>query len=177
MSLSLYDVSVPVFLRAFDAMSAFLEKGRAFADAQGIAHSELLEARLAPDMAPLTAQVQRASDAARLAAARVGQLEAPAMPDEEVSLDDLQARIAATAAFLKSVPPQSMDGREQAEVVLTFPTGSMTFTARDYMLGFALPNFFFHVTTAYALLRHKGVPVGKMDFLGGRRGPSVRIGK
>jgi hypothetical protein len=166
MSLSLYDVSVPVFLRGFEAMSAFLEKGRTYADGNGIAHAELLEARLAPDMAPLTAQIQRASDSARLCAARVGQLDAPAMPDEEVSFDDLQARIAATVAFLKSVPPQSMDGRDEAEVVLTFPNGSMTFTARDYVLGFALPNFFFHVTTAYALLRHKGVPVGKMDFLG-----------
>ena len=168
MSLSLYDVTVPVFIRAFGNLSENLEKGRAFADENSIPHAELLEARLFPDMAPLTAQIQRASDAAKLAAVRVGQVETVAMADNETSFDELQARIAATVAFLKSVPADSMDGREQAEVVVITPSNSMTFTARDYVLGFAIPNFFFHVTAAYALLRHKGVPLGKLDFLGKR---------
>lgn len=168
MSLSLYEVTVPVFIRAFGNLSENLEKGRAFADGNNLAHAELLEARLFPDMAPLTAQIQRASDAAKLAAVRVGQVETVAMADNETSFDELQARIAATVAFLKSVPSDSMDGREQAEVVVTTPSNSLTFTARDYVLGFAIPNFFFHVTTAYALLRHKGVPLGKLDFLGRR---------
>ncbi|WP_157216459.1 DUF1993 domain-containing protein [Flavisphingomonas formosensis] len=166
MSLSLYDVSVPAFLPAFDAMSAFLEKGRAFADAQGLPHAELLDARLIGDMAPLTAQVQRASDTAKFTVVRVGQVENMAIPDEEASFDDLQTRIARTVAFLKAAPATCMDGREEAEVVLTTPNGAIPFTGRSYVLGFALPNFYFHVTTAYALLRHKGVPVGKMDFLG-----------
>jgi hypothetical protein len=168
MSLSLYDVSVPVFIRTFGNLSEILEKGRAFADEKDMPHGELLDARLSPDMAPLTAQVQRASDAAKFTAARVAQVEAVAMADSETSFDELQARIAATVAFLKSVPAHSMDGREEAEVVLTTPNHSMTFTAKDYVLGFAIPNFFFHVTTAYALLRHKGVLLGKLDFVGRR---------
>jgi hypothetical protein len=167
MSLSLYDVSVPAFLRAFRALSAILEKGRAFADETGLPHSALLEARLIDDMGPLTMQIQRASDAAKGAVVRVGQVESVAMADEEVSFDDLQARIAKTVDFLKAVPSDSMDGREQAEVTLPLPTGELTFTGKDYILGFALPNFYFHVTTAYDILRHKGVPIGKRDFLGG----------
>ncbi|WP_159587874.1 DUF1993 domain-containing protein [Chelativorans xinjiangense] len=166
MSLSLYDVSVPVFLSAFGNLSKILEKGRAFADEKGMAHAELLEARLFPDMAPLTAQIQRASDTAKFTAMRVGQVENVAMEDNETSFDELQTRIAATVAFLKAVPAHSMDGREEAEVVLKTGQGSMTFTARNYVLGFAIPNFYFHVTTAYALLRHKGVPLGKMDYIG-----------
>ncbi|GGA78136.1 hypothetical protein GCM10011491_01650 [Brucella endophytica] len=166
MPLSLYDISVPVFLRAFANLSEILEKGRAFADEKGIPHAELLEARLFPDMAPLTAQIQRASDTAKFAAVRVGQVPNVPMEDNEASFDDLQARINATVALLKEVPPHSMDGREEAEVELRSGETTRTFTARDYVLGFAIPNFFFHVTTAYAILRHKGVPIGKMDYLG-----------
>ena len=166
MPLSLYDVSVPVFIRSFGSMSAFLEKGRAYADENGMPHETLLEARLYPDMGPPTSQIQRASDSAKLAAVRVGQVANVPMADEEKSFDDLQRRIAATVDFLKTVPSDSMDGREDAEVVLTTRAGETKFTARDYLLGFALPNFFFHVTTAYALLRSNGVPVGKMDYIG-----------
>ncbi|KXF79483.1 hypothetical protein ATN84_01990 [Paramesorhizobium deserti] len=166
MSLSLYDVSVPVFLRAFANLTEILEKGRAFADEKAMPHAELLEARLFPDMAPLTAQIQRASDTAKFVPVRVGGVENVAMEDDEASFDDLQARIAKTVAFLKAVPADAMDGREAAEVELRTGQGAKTFTARDYVLGFAIPNFFFHVTTAYALLRHKGVPIGKMDYIG-----------
>lgn len=166
MTLSLYDVSVPVFIRAFGNMSDFLEKGQAFADEKDIAHADLLEARLFSDMAPLTTQIQRASDTAKLVAVRVGERDNVAMEDDEASFDDLQARIAATIAFLKTVPPESMEGRDEAEVEIRTPKVTMNFTARHYILHFALPNFFFHVTTAYALLRHKGVPLGKMDFIG-----------
>ncbi|PYE90431.1 DUF1993 domain-containing protein [Phyllobacterium leguminum] len=166
MSLSLYDITVPVFLRAFANLSEILEKGRAFAEEKGIPHADLLEARLFPDMAPLTAQIQRASDTAKFAAVRVAQVETVSMEDSEVSFDDLQARIAKTVAFLKAVPAHAMDGREEAEVELRTSQGSKTFTARDYVLGFAIPNFYFHVTTAYDILRHKGVPLGKLDYLG-----------
>ncbi|MEO4001675.1 DUF1993 domain-containing protein [Mesorhizobium sp. CAU 1732] len=168
MPLSLYDISIPVFIRGFGNLSRNLDKGRAFADERGVAHSQLLEARLFEDMTPLTAQIQRASDTARFAATRVGLVEAAGMPDEETSFDDLQERIRATVAYLKTVPADSMDGREAAEVVVTTRAGSVSFTAKDYLLDFALPNFFFHATTAYDILRHKGVPLGKMDFLGPR---------
>ena len=165
MALSLYEISIPVFLRGFANLSAILEKGRAFVDEKGIPHSKLLEARLFDDMLPLTGQIQRASDAAKLASVRVAQVATVAMEDNEASFDELQARIAATVKFLKGVPQEAMDGREEAEVVLPLRSGSLTFTARDYMLAFAIPNFFFHVTTAYGILRHNGVPLGKMDYL------------
>lgn len=167
MSLSLYDVSIPVFIRTLENMSKFLEKGRTFADQKDIPHTGLLEARLYDDMAPLTSQVQRASDAAKLTAARMSQLDAPKMEDNESSFDELQARIAATIAFLQTVPADSMDGREDAEIILPTPSRSIRFRGKAYVLEFAIPNFFFHVTTAYALLRMKGVPVGKLDYLGG----------
>jgi uncharacterized protein len=166
MPLSLYDVTVPVFLKAFQNLSEILEKGRAFADEKGMPHAELLEARLFPDMAPLTAQIQRASDTAKFAVVRVGQVENLPMEDKEVSFDDLQARIAATVAFLRAAPAGAMDGREEAEVEVRSSQGATTYTARNYVLSFAIPNFFFHVTTAYDILRHKGVPVGKRDYLG-----------
>ncbi|MDB5738541.1 MAG: hypothetical protein JWO65_2209 [Sphingomonas bacterium] len=168
MPISLYDASVPAFIRSLTALSVILEKGRAFADEKGIPHATLLEARLIEDMAPLTAQIQRASDSAKGTAVRVGQVENVAMADDETSFDDLQARIAKTIAFLNTVPANSMDGREDAEVILTTPNGSMPFTGQSYVLGFALPNFYFHVTTAYGLLRRAGVPLGKLDYLGGR---------
>lgn len=167
MATELYDVSVPAFLRGFAAMAAFLDKGRAWADENGVPHAELLNARIYEDMAPLTSQIQRVSDGAKLAVARLAQVEAPAMPDTEASFDELQARIAATVDFIKSVPREKIDGREDAEIVLKLPSTELKFTGRSYVSGFALPNFYFHVTTAYALLRMKGVPVGKRDYLGG----------
>ncbi|MBW6423687.1 DUF1993 domain-containing protein [Rhizobium sp. XQZ8] len=166
MSLSLYDITVPVFLRNFANLTEILKKGEAFADEKGIAHKELLEARLIDDMYPLTGQIQRASDTAKFAAVRIGQVEGVPMADEEATFADLHARIEKTVAFLNTIDPQSMEGREEAEVVLTTRNGSRTFTGTSYALNFALPNFYFHVTTAYAILRHKGVPVGKPDYLG-----------
>ena len=167
MATELYDLSVPAFLRGFRALAAVLEKAQAHADAQGIAHEQLLTARLYEDMAPLTGQVQRASDAAKFAAARLGGVEAPSMPDTEASFAELQERIARTAAFLQSVPVQAINGREDADVELKTPKRSFQFKGLGYLQTFALPNFYFHVTTAYAILRHKGVPLGKMDYLGG----------
>lgn len=166
MSLSLYQVSIPAFIRGLQSLSAILEKGRAFANEHDMPHTALLDARLFEDMAPLTAQIQRASDAAKFTAARMGRIEAPIFKDEEKSFDDLQARIAATMAFLETVPSDAMDGREDAEIVLPTPGGSYAFKGSSYVLDFALPNFYFHVTTAYDLLRHKGVPIGKRDYLG-----------
>lgn len=163
---SLYDISIPPFIKTLEAMAAFLEKGRAHAQAQGWDESELTEARLYPDMGPLTAQIQRATDTAKFVAVRVGGVENKPFPDEEKSFDDLAARIAATIDFIKAAPREGFDGKEEAEIILTTPTRSVTFTGRDYLVNFVIPNFYFHVTTAYAILRMKGVPVGKLDYLG-----------
>jgi hypothetical protein len=167
MTTQLYDLTVPIFLRGFHAMSGFLAKGEAWAAEQGMDPAELLTARLFEDMAPLTGQVQRVSDGTKFCLVRLGGVENVAMPDEEASFADLQERIAKTVAFLKSVPREAVDGKEDAKIELKLPNRTLEFTGSSYVLGFALPNFYFHVTTAYAILRHKGVPVGKMDFLGG----------
>lgn len=168
MPLSLYDVTVPAFLRAFANLSDHLEKARAFADAQSIDHDSLISARLYPDMLPLSGQVQRASDTAKFVPVRLGGPQAPAMPDTEKTFEELQARIAATVGYLKSVPTDAFDAQEDREVVLKFRDRSVTFTGRSYVLVFALPNFYFHATTAYDILRHKGVVLGKADFIGSR---------
>jgi uncharacterized protein len=167
MASELFDLTVPVFRRGFAAMAAFLDKGRAHADATGMSHSELLEGRLHADMKPLPYQVQRASDAAKFVAVRLGQVENLPMEDEEASFADLQDRIARTVAFLDGVPAAAINGREEATIVIKLPNRSFEMNGRDYVLGFAMPNFYFHLTAAYAILRHKGVPLGKMDFLGG----------
>lgn len=164
--LSLYDVSVPLFLRALRNLDAILDQGAAWAAEQGRPESVLTEARLIEDMQPLTAQVQRASDAAKFVCARIGGIEVPAMADDEQTIAELKARIAKTIAVLDGVPRDAFDGKEDVPVELKTRRATMLFTARSYLLDFALPNFFFHVTTAYALLRQAGVPIGKMDYIG-----------
>ena len=164
---SLYEITIPPFRRALSNLSKNIEKGRAFADEKGIAHEDLLGARLYPDMLPLTGQVQRASDTSRFVAVRVGGVAPKPMADEEKSFDDLLARVAATRDFLKAVPPASFDGKDDIEVKFRAGPRELSFAGSTYILGFAIPNFYFHVTTAYAILRHKGVPLGKLDFLGG----------
>lgn len=164
---TLYQITVPVFLRALGNMSKHLEKARDYTDENGIAHDEITGARLYADMHPLTAQVQRASDTSKFVVSRVGGLQAPSMADNEKTFDDLQARIAATRDFLKTVPADAFDGKEGNPVSMKFGPRSIEFpTANDYVLIFALPNFWFHATTTYDILRHKGVPVGKLDFIG-----------
>jgi hypothetical protein len=167
MPVSLYDISVPVFIRGLQNLGAVLEKGRAFAKEKGIGDEELAAARLYPDMFPLTGQIQRASDTARFAAVRVAGVEALAMADEEKNFDDMQARIRATVDYLKKVVAKAFDGTEDREVVMKMRTGELRFTGTSYILQFALPNFFFHVTTAYDILRNRGVPLSKGDFLRG----------
>jgi hypothetical protein len=164
--LSLYDVSVPPFIRALKNMDAFLDKGAAWFTEAGRPESELTGARLVADMHPLTAQIQRASDSAKLLAVRVGGVENVPMPDEEVTIADLKARIAKTIAVLEATPRAGFDGKEDAAIEVKTPNRTMVFTGRDYVLGFAIPNFYFHISIAYALLRKEGVPVGKMDYLG-----------
>lgn len=160
---SLYATTIPGFLHSLSALSKILEKGRAFADEQGIAHEELVGARLAADMLPLAGQVQRASDTARFVAVRVGGIEPKPMADEEKTFADLQQRITATQDYLKAVPADSFDGKEEIEV----KAAGQVFNGLTYVTFFAVPNFYFHVTTAYDILRHKGVAVGKRDYLAG----------
>ncbi|MEI9994543.1 MAG: DUF1993 domain-containing protein [Rhizomicrobium sp.] len=167
MAYSIYDASIPVMIRALTNLSKILDKAVAQAKGEDKPLSDLLEAKLAADMRPFTFQIQSASDAAKGCAARLAGIAAPAMPDTETSFAELHARLAKTIDFLKSVTPEQLAGAEDREVVLKFPQGEMKFTGRDFLANFALPNFFFHVTTAYALLRHKGIAIGKMDFLGG----------
>ena len=167
MSLSLYDASIPVYLHMLRNLAALLDKAEAHAKGNGTALSELTEARLAPDMHSLIGQVQLASDAAKGGAARLSGQTPPSMPDTETSLDDLKARIAKTIAFVETITPEQVNGNEDRIIELPTPSRTLTFTAKDFVLKFSLPNFFFHVTTAYGLLRHKGAPIGKLDFLAG----------
>lgn len=164
MSFSIHQASAPVFIRALTNLSTMMDK----ALAEGGDEATLLAARLAPDMHPFPRQIQMASDSAKGAIARLAGVEVPSMPDTETTFAELKARIAATVAFIQGVDAAGFDGAEDREIVLKFPQGEMTFTGGDYLTGFALPNFYFHLTIAYALLRASGAPIGKMDFLGGR---------
>ena len=166
MQLFLYEASIPVLIAGLRHTASFLERGRAHADQAGVDHAAMLGARLAPDMMSLTEQVQRASDTSKGAAVRVGGVENVPMPDTETSFAELQQRIAATIAVLEAVPADAVNAHVDAEVILRTPGGERRFTGRSYILEFVLPNFFFHVTTAYDLLRHQGVPLGKRHYLG-----------
>lgn len=166
MPLSMYDVTVPVLTRALGNLDALLTKGEEHAAAQGLDLSELTTARLAPDMFPLTGQVQSASDSAKFAVARLTGTEAPSFADTETTFDELHQRIANTLAFIASVDPAAFEGSETRAIVTRSRRGERHFVGQSYLLTFALPNFFFHITTAYDILRHKGVPVGKSDYLG-----------
>ncbi|MBY0239981.1 MAG: DUF1993 domain-containing protein [Burkholderiaceae bacterium] len=166
MSLTMFQVSVPAFLRALSVLSALLDKGEEHAAAHGIVPDVLLGARLAEDMMPLTAQIQRVSDTAKFCVARLCGIDAPTFDDDEASFQQLRERIASTVAFIKSVNDQQFAGSEARDITLTFGAFSQTFTGQDYLLTFVLPNFYFHVTTAYDILRAQGVKIGKLDYLG-----------
>jgi hypothetical protein len=167
LSLSLYDASIPVYVRMLQNLAGFLDKAEAYATEKGVELSMLAEAKLAPDMGSFVRQVQFASDAAKGGAARLAQIDPPSFPDVETTFPELKDRIARTIAFVESVKPEQVNGGEEREIVMKFPQGSMTFTGQNFLLQFSLPNFLFHVTTAYAILRSQGVPLSKMDFLAG----------
>jgi hypothetical protein len=169
MSLALYDVSIPLYINGLQNLLAIIDKSRAHA---GEAIEGWLEARLIADMHPLARQIQMVSDAAKGGAARLAGQEPPSMPDTETTLDDLRARLEKTLAFVESIRPDQVNGREGETVELKFPNGSMSFTAKDFLLNFSLPNFYFHLVTTYGLLRKEGAPIGKMDFLAGARQPA-----
>ena len=167
MSLSLYDASIPMFIRTLKNLSSFLDKAEAHAAAGGNPLSNYLDARLAPDMHAFPRQIQMASDAAKGGAARLAGVTAPSMPDTETTFPELKERIAKTVAFLETITPDQVNNRAGATIELPLPGRTMTFTAPDFLLNFSQQNFMFHVTMAYALLRMTGVPLGKMDFLAG----------
>lgn len=164
MATELYDLTVPVFTRGLTNLSKLLDKAVAHAgpDAEG-----LLQRRLIDDMHPLVKQVQIATDSAKLCVARLSGVEAPVMEDTETTIDELKARIQATLDYIASVPRETIDGQEAKDVVLKFPGGEWPFKGIAYVIGFAQPNFYFHLTTAYGLLRQAGVPLSKRDYIGG----------
>ena len=161
MSFTVYDASVPVFVNTLKNMRAWLDKAASEGDT-----AALVQARLVEDMKPLTAQYQFASDSAKNAIARLAGIEPPAMPDTETTFAELQQRCDKTIAFIEGVDPRALAGSEDREVTIKFPGGmGYRFTGGDYLRRFALPNFYFHATMAYAILRAQGVSLGKPDYL------------
>ena len=168
MAISLYTATVPVFQQMLRNLSHILDKGEQHALARKIDPAVLTTYRLAPDMLPFTRQVLIACDAAKNGTARVSGVEAPRFEDKEATFPELKQRIQKTLDYLATVPPEALDGQEDKEV--TFPVGpdkTRTMKAQAYLTTWSLPNLFFHVTTAYAILRHNGVELGKADYLAG----------
>lgn len=167
MTISLYAASVPVFKQMLNSMASVLTKADAHAAAKKIEPAALLQARLYPDMFALIQQVQIAADFARGVSARLAGMEVPVVESNQQTFADLQALIASTLAFLDTIPATSIDGQEGREIVLRPGTPKeRKFAGQAYLLNYALPQFFFHVTTAYAILRHNGLDVGKRDYMG-----------
>lgn len=170
MTMSMYAASVPVMKHMLGNLAHILDKGAAHAEARKFDPANLLNYRLAPDMLPFTKQIQIACDAAKLAVSRISGVEAPKFEDTEASFPELKARIQKTLDFIAGVPAGKLDGTEDKEI--TIPVGresKRTMTAQAYLTTWALPNMFFHITTAYAILRHNGVELGKSDYLAGAR--------
>ena len=166
MTISMYQASVPCFVRTLGNLSAILDKAQAHVDAKKLDATALTSYRLYPDMLPMTRQVQIACDAAKGLVARLSGLENPVHEDTEKTLVELQARIAKTLAFVQSVTPAQLDGTEEKDIVVKRGDTETHYKGMQYLLGNALPNFYFHVTTAYNILRHNGVEIGKRDYLG-----------
>lgn len=166
MTCGLYAVSIPVFTRMLGNLSKLLDKAAADAEARKFEPSVLLESRLYPDMFPLVRQVQLACDFAKGAAARLAGVPVPAFPDEERTIAELQERIAAVIAFVGGVSKDEVDASVDRDVTIKMRDRSVELKGLDYLNHMAMPNFYFHVTTAYAILRHNGVVVGKRDFVG-----------
>ena len=166
MALSMYQASIPVFQHTLTALAAILDKVQAHAAAKKIDPSVLLGTRLAPDMFPLSRQVQIACDFAKGAGARLAGIAVPSYEDSEKSIPELKARIAKTQAFLATLTPAQIDGSETRGFKMKVGPQEMDFVGQPYLLSFALPNFYFHATIVYAILRANGVDVGKFDFLG-----------
>ena len=166
MSFGMYQASVPAFLTMLKNLTAILDKAEAFAADREIDPQVLLNWRLAPDMFPLTRQVQIAADFAKGTAARLAGKEVPKYADDETSFAELKARIAKTVKFVEGLAPKDFDGSESRDISLTVGAQELHFKGEPYLVHFALPNFYFHATTAYGILRRCGVEIGKRDFIG-----------
>ena len=166
MPITMYQASAPRFANTLRNLSAILDKAAAHAEAKKLDPLVLTQARLFPDMFPLTRQVQIACDSAKAAVARLAGIEAPKNEDTEQTFAELKARIAKTLEFVESVKASQIDGSEEKEIALKFRGQDVKFKGLQYLLGQAYPNFFFHVTTAYDILRHSGVELGKRDYIG-----------
>jgi uncharacterized protein len=167
MSLSMYQASVPVLLRNLNNLSAILKKAEAHAALKKIELDVFANARLAPDMYPMYKQIQITTDVSKGGAARLAGVEVPSYPDTERTIPELQARITKTIDFIKSLKANQIDGSEERTINLKVGGQDLSFPGQAYLLHFVLPNIFFHVSIAYAILRHNGVELGKKDYLGG----------
>jgi hypothetical protein len=167
MAVSMYSVSIPVFMQHLNGLSGVLDKAAAWAAARKVSEADLLNMRLSPDMFNLARQIRAATDHAANTAARLSGKEAPKHANDEATVAQFKDRIAKTIEFLKSVKQAEVDGTEGKEIKITFPSGqTRDFTGQSLLLGNALPNFYFHATTAYDIIRQCGVEVGKRDFMG-----------
>ncbi|GAB3258727.1 DUF1993 domain-containing protein [Chitinimonas naiadis] len=166
MSLSIYQASIPAFVLTLNNLSAILDKAVVSAEARKYDPNVLVGCRLAPDMLPLARQIQIATDGVKGCAARLAGVEIPSYEDNEATIDELKARIAKTVAFLQSVPADKIEGSEDRTVTIRLRGKETELKGMPYLFHFVIPNFYFHVTTTYNILRHNGVEIGKRDYLG-----------
>lgn len=166
MSFSMYEASVPVFTQILNSLAAIIDKAETHANEKNIDPAALLQARLYPDMFPFTRQVQVATDFAKGCSARLAGVEVPRYEDTEKSFADLRERIARTVAFISDLPREAIEASDQRDIVTGSGAKVREFKGQDYLVHYAMPHFYFHATTAYALLRHNGVEIGKKDFIG-----------
>lgn len=169
MTISMYQACVPVCVRALANLRAVLQKGEAFAADKAIEPAVLLQTRLIADMLPLVRQVQIATDMAKNGSCRLAGLDPPKFEDDETTFAQLYARVDRAVDVIQGIAPEQIDGSEARTITLQMRTGEMKFEGQFYLLDFVIPNLFFHSTTAYAILREAGVPIGKMDFMGAPR--------
>ncbi len=166
MTISMYQASIPSFIRMLDNLLIILDKAQAHAEAKNINEAIFVNGRLAPDMFPLSKQIQIATDMVKGCGARLAGIDVPSYEDNETTFADLKARIIKTQAFLQSVTAEQIDGSEERDITVKFGSRSFSFLGQPYLLDFVIPNFHFHLTCTYAILRHNGVDIGKMDYIG-----------
>lgn len=166
MSVSMYRATVPVLIRSLDVLASLLDKAAAHAEEKGLSDADVTSARLAEDMLPFSAQIQRASDTSKATTERLSGVTAPRFDDTETTFAELRERIAKTTAYLKAIDAGTFEGADTRVVTIKQKDLEMKFSGAEYLFQFGLPNFYFHIVTAYDILRHLGVPVGKRDFIG-----------
>lgn len=166
MAVSMYSVSAPIFVQFLTALSGVLDKAQAHVEARKLDESFIMGMRLYPDMHNFTRQVRASCDHAVNACARIAGVEVPAFENNETTIADLKKRVEKAIAFVRTIGREQLDGQEEKEIVVKFPSGERRFTGQTMLINFSLPNFYFHTTTAYDILRHCGVEIGKRDFMG-----------